>query len=146
MNNQIFINLPVEDLERSKRFYTALGFNLNPQFSDEKAACMAMSEAIFVMLLTKPFFQTFTSKSIADTASSVEVLNSLLSAEKTGVDDFLKKAIEGGGRQSREVRDQGFMYDVAVEDPDGHIWEMGWMDMSAFGTGEHMPQPEAAQS
>ncbi len=145
MNSKIFINLPVADLERSKKFYTTLGFTVNPQFSDDKAACIVISESIYVMLLMKPFFQTFTSKNIIDASSNVEVLNCLMGDKKEDVDDFLKKALEGGGRKSRDIRDQGFMYDVAVEDPDGHIWEYGWMNMNAVAAGEHM-QPEASQN
>lgn len=145
MNSKIFVNLPVTDLDRAKTFYTTLGFTVNEQFSDEKAACIVISGAIYVMLLTKPFFSTFTSKTIADTSSSIEVLNCLMGDKKEDVDDFLKKALAGGGRQSREIRDQGFMYDVAVEDPDGHVWEMGWMNMDAVAAGEHM-EPGAAQN
>lgn len=144
MNSKIFVNLPVADLERAKTFYTTLGFSVNEQFSDEKAACIVISEAIYVMLLTKPFFQTFTSKNIIDASSNVEVLNCLMGDSKSDVDTFLKNALDGGGRQAREIRDQGFMYDVAVEDPDGHIWEYGWMNMDAVAAGEHM-EPAAAQ-
>ncbi len=140
MHTKIFVNLPVADLDRAKTFYTTLGFSVNPQFSDDKSACIVISEAIYVMLLTRPFFQTFTSKTIADTSGSVEVLNSLMGDTKEDVDEFLKKALAGGGRESRPVRDQGFMYDVAVEDPDGHIWEMGWMNMEAVAAGEHMQE------
>lgn len=144
MNSKIFINLPVADLDRAKNFYTTLGFTVNEQFSDEKAACIVISEAIYVMLLTKPFFQTFTSKTIVDATSNVEVLNCLMGDTKEDVDSFLKKALDGGGSQAREIRDQGFMYDVAVQDPDGHIWEYGWMNMEAFAVAQQ-PQ-EAAQN
>jgi predicted lactoylglutathione lyase len=143
MNSKIFINLPVADLDRAKNFYTTLGFTVNEQFSDEKAACIVISEAIYVMLLTKPFFQTFTSKTIIDASSNVEVLNCLMGDSKEDVDNFLKKSLAGGGSQAREVRDQGFMYDVAVQDPDGHIWEYGWMNMEAFA---HQQPQEAAQN
>jgi predicted lactoylglutathione lyase len=140
MNTKVFINLPVADLERAKTFYTTLGFSVNPQWSNDDAACIVISESIYVMLLVKPFFQTFTQKTIIDAASNVEVLNSLLGDTKEEVDEFLKKALAGGGREARAVRDQGFMYDVAVEDPDGHIWEMGWMNMEAVNAGEHLQE------
>lgn len=145
MNNQIFVNLPVADLERAKQFYTTLGFTINEQFTNDQAACIVISESIYVMLLIKPFFQTFTSKTIIDASTSVQVLNALMCGSKDEVDGFLKKAIEGGGSQARDFRDLGFMYDVAVQDPDGHIWEIGWMNMEAVAAGEHM-QPEAAQN
>ncbi len=137
MNSKIFVNLPVSDLDRAKTFYTTLGFTVNEQFSDEKAACIVVSESIYVMLLTRSFFSTFTTKKITDSSSSIEVLNCLMGDRKDDVDEFLKNALAGGGRQSRELRDQGFMYDVAVEDPDGHTWEMGWMNMEAMAAGAH---------
>jgi len=143
MNDKIFINLPVADLDRAKTFYTTLGFTVNEQFSDEKACCIVISEAIYVMLLTKAFFQTFTSKTIIDAGSNVEVLNCLMGDSKEDVDNFLQKALSGGGSQARGTRDQGFMYDVAVQDPDGHIWEYGWMNMEAFA---HQQPQEAAQN
>lgn len=141
MAQLIFINLPVQDLERSKAFYTALGFQINPQFTNEDAACVVISDTIYVMLLTHSFFQRFTHKEIADASRSTEVLNCLSAESRAGVDTLMQKAGEGGGRVARPVKDEGFMYGGAFEDPDGHIWEVMWMDMSQHA--EQM-QPETA--
>jgi len=133
MAQLVFINLPVQDLERSKAFYTALGFQLNPQFSNEKAACIVISDTIYVMLLTHPFFQTFTHKTIADATQTTEVLNCLSAENKEALDALMQQAVTAGGREFRPIKDEGFMYGGAFEDPDGHIWELVWMDMSSQG-------------
>lgn len=122
---QIFVNLPVKDLERSKRFFSGLGFSFSPQFTDEKAACVVIEkESIYAMLLAEPFFKTFTPREIADAKRSTEVLLALSCASDQEVKDLVAKAAAGGGRAVREPQDHGFMYQHAFEDPDGHIWEL----------------------
>jgi len=130
MARKIFVNLPTRDLERSKAFFTALGFSLNPQFSNEKGACMVISEDIYAMLLTEPFFQTFTKKPVSD-GKSTEVLLCLSCESRAEVDDLVKKAVAAGGRTANAPQDHGFMYGHGFEDPDGHGWELMWMDMAA---------------
>ncbi len=132
MNQQIYINLPVRDLERSKAFFAALGYGFNPQFTDEKAACMVISDSICVMLLTEPFFAGFTGKPLADARKSTEVLLCLSCESREEVDAQVKKAWAAGGTVPRTAVDHGFMYQHGFEDPDGHIWELAWMDMAAF--------------
>ena len=124
MARQIFVNLPVRDLERSKRFFSSLGFGFNQQFTDDKAACMVVSSDISVMLLAEPFFKTFTSKPVADAKKTTEVLVCLSCESKEEVDGLVAKAGQGGGKAVREAQDHGFMYQHGFEDPDGHIWEL----------------------
>ena len=124
---QIFVNLPVDDLERAKAFYVHLGFEINPQFSDEKAACIVVSDTIYVMLLTRPFFETFTSKKVADATETTEVLVCLSAASREEVDSLAEKAVAAGGTTPRPAQDHGFMYQHGFEDPDGHIWELVFM-------------------
>ena len=122
---QIFVNLPVKNLERSKQFFSSLGFGFNPQFTDPNAACMVVEkDSIHVMLLTEPFFKTFTPRAIADAKSSTEVLVCLSCSSDQEVKDLVAKASKAGGKPAREPKDHGFMYEHAFEDPDGHIWEL----------------------
>jgi predicted lactoylglutathione lyase len=122
---QIFVNLPVRDLERSKRFFASLGFSFNPQFSDDKAACLVIEkDSIYAMLLTEPFFKTFTPRAIADAKKNTEVLMALSCSSDDEVKDLVRKASASGGSAVREAQDHGFMYQHAFEDPDGHIWEL----------------------
>lgn len=132
MPQHIYVNLPVKDLQRSKAFFAALGFNFNPQFSDDKAACMVVSDTIYVMLLTEPFFAGFTDKPIADAHRSTEVLVCLSRDSRAAVDELVAKAKAAGGAVRRAPQDLGFMYGHGFEDPDGHIWELSHMDMSAM--------------
>lgn len=132
MKTKIFVNLHVQDLERSKRFYEKLGFSINPQFSDENAACVVISDEIYVMIITHGFFQQFTPKAISDAHSTTEVLNSLELEDKAAVDRFLETALAAGATEARGEQDLGFMYSRSFNDPDGHIWEVFWMDMSAM--------------
>ncbi|MBN2733119.1 MAG: VOC family protein [Balneolaceae bacterium] len=129
MDTQVFINLPVKDLEQSKTFYKQLGFSINPQFTDETAACVVISDTIFVMLLTHDKAKQFTSKKIADAHQTTEVLNALSTQSKEAVDEFFDKALNNGGSDAGEIQDLGFMYSRSFNDPDGHIWEVFWMDM-----------------
>lgn len=131
MNQQIYVNLPVRDLARSRAFFGALGYSFNPQFSNEQGACMVISDDIYVMLLTEPFCQTFTSKPLADARKTTEVLICLSCASRAEVDQLVAKARAAGGTVPRASQDHGFMYQHGFEDLDGHIWELAYMDMAA---------------
>lgn len=130
MRKQIFINLPVTDLDCSKTFYEAIGFTNNAQFTDETAACMVLSEEIFVMLLTHKKFSEFTSKPIADTTKTVAAGYSLAYGSNEEVNAIAEKALSAGGSQADEPKDYGFMYQRGFSDPDGHHWEAFYMDMT----------------
>lgn len=134
MAKQIFINLAVKDLEKSKDFYTALGFTNNPQFSDDTAKCMVWSETIFVMLLTHEKFATFATKPIADTKSNVAGLFSLSVDSVDDVNEITENGLKAGGKEPNEMRDYGFMQQRTIEDFDGHTWEVFFMDMSKIPT------------
>ncbi|HEX8357591.1 MAG TPA: VOC family protein [Segetibacter sp.] len=132
MATKVFINLPVKDLERSKEFFTKIGFTINPQFSNEKAACVVISEEIYAMILTEEFFKTFIpDKQISDASKTTEVLVALSADSKDAVNELADKALAAGGKVARDPEDHGFMFGRSFEDPDGHIWEVFWMDMSA---------------
>jgi Predicted lactoylglutathione lyase len=136
MERMIFINLPVTDLARSKRFYEAIGAVNDPQFTDESAAMMRFSDTICVMLLTHERFASFTSRKIPDAHESAQVLLALSEESRDAVDSMTKRAAEAGGTADpNPLQDHGFMYGRSFADPDGHIWETAWMDMSAI------PQP-----
>lgn len=122
MINQIFINLPVADLQRSIAFFKALGFVHNPQFSDDTAACIVISDAIFVMLGTHAKFREFTPKAVCDTSQAVEVLLSLSCESREQVDDLVARALAAGGSTYDRPEDFGFMYTHSFVDPDGHGW------------------------
>ena len=124
MAHSIFINLPVQALDKSRAFYAGLGFSFNEQLSNDQAACVILAENILVMLLVKPFFATFTSKPIADAHQTTEVLNCLSCGTRERVDELVRLAKLHGGSVPREPQDSGFMYGHGFEDPDGHIWEL----------------------
>jgi len=128
MKTQIFVNLHVKDLKKSMDFYSKIGFTNNPQFTDETAAAMMLSEEIFVMLLTHAKFKEFTPKEISDAAKTTEVMNALSLESKEKVNTMTDQAIEAGGREQRPLQDYGFMYGRSFSDPDGHIWEPFWMN------------------
>jgi predicted lactoylglutathione lyase len=130
MARKIFVNLPVRDLERSKAFFSALGFSFNPQFTNEQGACMVISEDIYAMLLVEPFFQTFTKKPVSD-GRSTEVLVCLSCDSRDEVDALVRKAVAAGATTPNAPQDHGFMYGHGFEDLDGHGWELMWMDPSA---------------
>ena len=130
MPRKIFVNLPIKDMERSKAFFTSLGFSFNPQFTNDQGACMVVSEDIFVMLLVEPFFQTFIKKPIADATKSTEVLVCLSCESRAEVDEFVTEARAAGGTVPNQPQDHGFMYAHGFEDLDGHIWELCYMDLS----------------
>lgn len=137
MTKMIFVNLPVTDLDRSKAFYEAVGFTNNPQFTDDNAACMVWSDAIHVMLLKYDFWKTFTSKAIPDANESAQVMLALSQDSRDAVEDIVGKAVAAGGKADpTPQQDMGFMYGRSFEDPDGHIWENAFMDMSALPDGE----------
>ncbi len=131
MARKLFVNLPVRDLDRSKRFFEALGFTFDPKFTDDKAACMVVSEEAFVMLLTEPFFKEFTTKQPCATATHVEALIAYSADSRAEVDAIVDKALAGGGKEPVKAKDYGFMYQRSFEDLDGHCWEVLWMDPKA---------------
>lgn len=122
--SQIFVNLPVGDLQRSIAFFTALGFTFNPTWTDDTATCMIVSDNIFVMLMIRERFQTFTPKPVSDARQTTEVLNCLSLDSRDAVDRMVANALASGGSTYKEAEDQGFMYSHAFQDPDGHIWEL----------------------
>ncbi|NNM78673.1 lactoylglutathione lyase [Sphingomonas sp. ID1715] len=132
MPRMIFVNLPVTDLDRSIRFYEAIGCERNPQFSNEAAAMLTWSDTISFMLLTHDFYRTFTTKQIADAHATSAVLLCLSRDSRAEVDSITEAALAAGGREPRPVQDMGFMYGRAFEDPDGHVFEPMWMDMAAM--------------
>ena len=136
MPRMIFVNLPVTDLAASMRFYEALGFHNNPQFTDATAACMVWSDTIHVMLLTHAKWKTFTTRPICPSTSS-EVSVALSMDDREAVDAFNAAAAANGGTGDiNPVQDLGFMYGRDVADPDGHVWGPFWMDMAAMPAGE----------
>jgi predicted lactoylglutathione lyase len=130
-SRKIFVNLAVRDLKRSRDFFSKLGFGFNPKFTDDNAACMIISEEAFVMLLQEPFFRTFTKKDICNTATHTEALVALSCDSRAEVDELVKKAIGAGGTHAMDPMDHGFMYGWSFYDPDGHHWEVFWMDPKA---------------
>jgi predicted lactoylglutathione lyase len=132
MANQIFVNLPVKDLNRSIEYYKQLGYSFNPQFTDENATCMLVGENIFAMLLNHKRFSDFTEKPIADAHKTIQVMIALSLNSNAEVDSIMEKGIKAGGKEPRPVQDLGFMYNRALEDIDGHTWEYFFMDMSKF--------------
>ncbi|MDE1180186.1 VOC family protein [Paraburkholderia sp.] len=131
MHKQIYVNLAVDNLDRSTRFFGALGFTFNPQFTNDQATCMVIGDNIYAMLLVKPFFSTFTHKTLCDPAHSTETLLCLSCESRAEVDALVAKALEAGGTAPRVPQDHGFMYGHGFEDPDGHIWELVYMDPNA---------------
>jgi uncharacterized protein len=133
MSKLIFVNLPVSDLQRSTAFYEAVGAAKNPQFCDETASCMVLSETIHAMLLTHDKFRQFTPKKVADAKATSEVLICLSADNREAVDDMVLRAGAAGGTiDPSPIQDYGFMYGRSFEDPDGHIWEVMWMDVAAM--------------
>lgn len=130
MATKIFVNLPVRDLKKSIEFYQSLGFAINPQFSDETAACVVISDDIYAMILTHVKFKQLTKKAIANSARTTEALMALSAASRAQVDGFAQRAVAGGGKIHRDPEDHGWMYGQSIEDLDGHIWEIFWMDES----------------
>jgi predicted lactoylglutathione lyase len=131
LSRKIFVNLAVRDLEKSMGFFSTLGFTFNPKFTDEKAACIVINDEAFVMLLTEPFFKTFTRREPCDTTRHTEGLFALSCASRAEVDELVTKAIAAGGKRAMDPLDHGFMYGWSFYDLDGHHWEVLWMDPKA---------------
>jgi predicted lactoylglutathione lyase len=127
----IFVNLPVADIDTSKKFFTELGYTINPQFTTDDCACVVISDTIIAMLLSKQRYADFTKKEIADATKTSEVLICLSAESRQKVDELVDKALSAGGSATGETQDQGFMYGRAFDDLDGHTWEVLWMDPSA---------------
>ena len=132
MTTQIFVNLPVKDLNETVDFFTKLGFAFNPQFTDENATCMIVNNDIFVMLLVEKFFKTFTKKELCDTTKDTEVIVALSTESREKVDQMINKVIEAGGKEHRKPQDHGWMYGRSFEDINGHLWEVIFMDKNAL--------------
>ena len=127
---KMFVNLAVRDLKTSMEFFSQLGFGFDPRFTDDKAACMIISEEAYVMLLMQPFFKGFTKREPCDTSRQTEALLGLSCGSRTEVDEMVRRAIAAGGQHAMEPHDHGFMYGWSFYDPDGHHWEVFWMDES----------------
>ncbi|VWC87595.1 extradiol dioxygenase [Burkholderia lata] len=136
MHKMVFINLPVADLPRSKAFYQALGFEVVPAYTNDQAACLKISDAIFAMLLVRPFFQTFTDKTIVDPATQVQVLSCLSCESPAEVDAVVAKALAAGGTAPRPPMEYPGMYGHSFADPDGHAWELMYVAQDASAEGQ----------
>ena len=128
MPKQLFLNLPVQDLNRTVDFFTALGFTFNPDFTDENATCMIVNENAYVMLLLEAYFKTFTAKDVSSTQGSAEAIIAYSVDSREEVDEAVRTALANGGSVSQDPQDYGFMYNHSFQDPDGHLWEVFWMD------------------
>lgn len=132
MATKIYVNLPVKDLQRSVRFFQGVGFGYNAQLSDESAACMAISDEIFALLLTEARFREIARRPVADTTRTTEVITCLSVESRTRVNQLVDRALAQGGREVREPEDHGFMFGRSFSDLDGHIWEIIYMNQSAM--------------
>jgi predicted lactoylglutathione lyase len=135
MVTSIFVNLPTSDLERSKAFFTGLGWSINPMFTDENAICVVIEENLYLMVLTREFFSTFTDKPIVDPSTALQVETAFSRDSREEVDAIIEKAIAAGGTEHREVQDYGFMYARDFEDPDGNLFSALWMNPVAAEIG-----------
>lgn len=137
MATKIFVNLPVKDLDKSKDFFTKIGFTINNQFTDDTAACVVVSEDIYIMILTHAKYKDFTKKEIADATKTSEVLNCFSFDSKEKVNEFVDAALKAGATEPGQPVDHGFMFSRSFDDLDGHTWEAVYMDMNAVP-----PKPE----
>jgi len=129
MATNIFVNLAVKNLDKTKEIFSKLGYTFNQQFTDDKGACMVISETIYAMLISEAYFKTFIpNKEISDTSKSKEVLLALSADSRQQVDEMADKAVAAGGKNFRDPDDHGFMYSRSFEDLDGHVWEVFWMN------------------
>ncbi len=135
MSTQMFVNLPVEDLDASRAFYTALGYTVDENFSGDQNITVAISDTLYLVLLVKPYFSTYITTEIADARKSTEVMLGLTADDRDGVDTLFNRAIAAGGTVPRDTIDHGFMYTRSFLDPDGHFWEIFWMDQQAAQDG-----------
>lgn len=131
-SKQIFVNLSVKDVKKSTHFFQELGFELNPQFSDESTSCLIIGENIFAMIMSEERFKGFTNKEIVDTFTSAEAIFALSAERREQVDEMVNKAVSLGGKPFNEPQDHGFMYIWGFQDLDGHLWEVAYMDASAL--------------
>ena len=138
MRQMIFINLPVADLDASRAFFTRLGYGFHEQFCDGSALCLVISDTIFAMLLSEARFKDFTPRSVADARTSTEAILCLGAESRAEVDRIGDAALANGGSPVLDAQDHGFMYGRSFADPDGHIWEVMWMD-PAVASGEKTP-------
>lgn len=127
-SRKLFVNLAVRDLRRSMEMFSRLGFEFDPRFTDDKAACMVVSGEAYVMLLTEPFFKTFTKRELCDTRTRTEGLFALSCGSRAEVDELVRRAVAAGGSPAMPPVDHGFMYGSSFYDLDGHHWEVLWMD------------------
>ena len=144
MAKKIFVNLPVKDLNKTVEFFTKLGFEFNPQFTDENATCMIVNKDIFIMLLVEKFFKTFTKKEICDTTKDTEVIIALSTESREKVDQMINDVIEAGGKESRKPQDHGWMYERSFQDINGHLWEIIYMDEKALKNNELQGQTKSS--
>ena len=128
MGTKVFVNLPVKDLNKTAGFFRKLGYDFDPQYSDENSRCMILTDDISVMLLVEPFFKTFTDKEICDTRKSTESILALSADSRIQVDQTIKKCISAGGIEVNKAQDMGWAYERSFQDPDGHLWEIIYMD------------------
>ncbi|HWM17833.1 MAG TPA: VOC family protein [Microbacterium sp.] len=142
----IFVNIPTSDLERAKAFYTALGADINPLFTDDNAACIVWDENVYFMVLTKEYFATFTDKQVADTSTHAQALIALSRDSRDDVDSIVAAGLANGGVEPKPVQDYGFMYSRDLEDPDGNILEFLYMDPQAAAQGPEAFMAEQAQA
>ncbi|QWQ43781.1 VOC family protein [Streptomyces sp. YPW6] len=131
MTQMIFVNLPVKNLETTVGFFGKLGYTTNPAFSDDKTACLVISDTIFAMLMTEERFKEFTKKDVVDASTATEVILALSADSREKVDELADAALASGGSPAGETQDLGFMYGRSFQDPDHHIWEVVWMDPAA---------------
>ncbi len=131
MNRQIYLNVSVRELKRSIEFFSTLGFEFNPKFTDDNAACMVIGSDSFVMLVAEPFFKTFTRREVCNTTTHTEALIAISCASRAEVDAMVNKALTAGGTRAMEPQDHGFMYGWSFFDLDGHHWEVMWMNPEA---------------
>lgn len=135
MTTQIFVNLPTSDLDRSKAFFEGIGWTIEPNFTDDNAACVVIDENAYLMVLTREYFATFTDKPIADPSATLQVETAFSRDSREEVDAILERALEAGGSEPRPAQDYGFMYARDFEDPDGNLFSALWMDPTAAEVG-----------
>lgn len=132
MSRMMFVNLPVSDLDRSMAFWTELGFSFNPQFTDETASCLVVSDLACVMLLTEKLFATFTGKEVVDATGHTETILALSAESREEADTLAGRALAAGGSASNPPQDEGYLYGRSFQDPDGHLWEILYLDPAAI--------------
>ena len=131
MTRMIFVNLPVTDIPRARAFYEGLGFTINEKFSNDSGACVVVSEAIYLMVLARPFFGSFCTLPVGDPATATAAIIALNCEDRAGVDAMVAAALAHGGGEPRPAVDHGFMYQRTITDPDGNVFEPFWMDPAA---------------